>query len=211
MGHKLFQEEASPRAFFAGAGKLFLALLALMVVQQGAFGMPEELEPWHGFLAAGAVVGFWSLAGATRGWYRRAAGTPTVATHRVSRNAGVVGMTLANLEGRVLTSNRMFQEMLGYSEEEICGRVFTEFSPATEKSEGLKRFHNLIEGKCDRYEIDKPYCRKDGRVIWGHLTVSCVRDAQGDPQFAVALLEPFSDHGGRGDAKGSGTSLMARS
>ena len=102
-------------------------------------------------------------------------------------------MALANLEGRLLTTNRTFQEMLGYSEEEIRGRVFTEFSPPGEEADSQERFRALVQGKCDHYEIDKCYCRKDGRVVWGHLTVSCVRDARGEPQFAVGIVEPISE------------------
>ena len=190
MTQESVQEGIAARRFISGAGKLFIALVVIVRVQQWMFGIPENLQPWHAFLAAGLVMGIWALVG----WSGHpVAGARSAKVARVSPNSGVVGMALTNLEGRLLTTNRTFQEMLGYSEEEIRGRVFTEFSPPGEEVYSQDRFSALVQGKCDHYEIDKPYCRKDGQVVWGHLTVSCVRDARGAPQFAVGIVEPIAE------------------
>src|SRR5438045_1126546 len=47
-------------------------------------------------------------------------------------------------------------------------------------------------GDLSEYKMEKRYIRKDGRIIWVHLTVSTVRAASGDPLYIVAFVEDIS-------------------
>jgi two-component system sensor histidine kinase UhpB len=58
---------------------------------------------------------------------------------------------------------------------------------------GIPMFPELASGKHDSYRQEIPFASKDGRTIWGHLLVSLVRDANGQPQFAIAMLEDISE------------------
>jgi PAS domain S-box-containing protein len=106
-------------------------------------------------------------------------------------NAGI-GMALVDMQGHPLKSNPALQRMLGYNEQELSNMVFTEFTHADDRARDLSLYNELAAGKRDSYEIEKRYIRKDGQVIWGHLTVSLVRGVTGRPEYAVGMVEDIT-------------------
>ena len=53
-------------------------------------------------------------------------------------------------------------------------------------------FEELAAGRRDRYQVEKRFVSKDGRVLWGRLHVSLVRGPGGEPDFTVALVEDIT-------------------
>lgn len=52
----------------------------------------------------------------------------------------------------------------------------------------LKTHSRLLEGACDHYRLTKRYRHADGSVIWGDLTVSSVKDPEGQLWGALFQL-----------------------
>lgn len=104
-----------------------------------------------------------------------------------------IGLALVNLQGGPVESNRALQEMLSYSAEELRGMQFSEFTHPEDVDEDLLLFQELMEGKRSNYRMDKRYIRKDGTVIWGHLVVSLIRDAGGNPEIAIGMVQNISE------------------
>ncbi|MBI3795913.1 MAG: PAS domain S-box protein, partial [Deltaproteobacteria bacterium] len=103
-----------------------------------------------------------------------------------------IGIGLSNLEGRLVRSNPALQEMLGYSEEELRGMVFTEFTYPEDREVDWDLFQELMANKREYYQREKRYIRKDGGLIWIRLTVSLIEGARGEPQFAVGMVEDIT-------------------
>ncbi|MHB0868713.1 MAG: sensor histidine kinase [Chloroflexota bacterium] len=104
-----------------------------------------------------------------------------------------LGIALAGTDGRIVGSNSALHEMLGYGEEELRRITLAELihsgdAPADEKPVG-----EFTKGKRDHYEVEKRFLRKDGRPIWGRLTATLVKDAGGNPQTTVAVLEEITE------------------
>lgn len=112
--------------------------------------------------------------------------------HTTFENVGM-GIALLNLDGRPLKSNLAFREMLGYSEEELLGMQFTEFTHPEDRDRDWALSRGLSEGKLNRFEVEKRYVKKDGRVVWGHLTASAVKDIQGRPEYVIAMVQDITD------------------
>jgi PAS domain S-box-containing protein len=104
-----------------------------------------------------------------------------------------IGIALVGADGRPIGSNRALQTMLGFSGEELRRMAFTEFAHPDDVAVDTRLAEELFEGKRDQYRVEKRYCRKDGEVVWGHLTASLVRDAAGRPQFAVGMVENITE------------------
>jgi PAS domain S-box-containing protein len=100
-----------------------------------------------------------------------------------------IGIKLADRDGRIVGCNQAMQEMLGYTAEELQGRSFTEFSHPDDGLADWNYLQELMAGRRDHYQMEKRYLRKDGRLVWGRLTVSLVRDARGNPTFALGMVE----------------------
>lgn len=111
---------------------------------------------------------------------------------RVIFEREAIGVSLTNLEGRLLASNPKLQEMMGYDEAELAGMNFTEFTHPEDIATDLNHFQELVSGKLDSYQMEKRYIRKDGRVVWGYLTVSLIRKTGKLPQLATATIHDIT-------------------
>lgn len=118
-----------------------------------------------------------------------------------------VGISIVGPDGRVIESNLALQQMLGYSDAELRTMTFSDFSYEDDVDEDRRYFAELVGGKRDYYEIEKRYRRRGGTVLWGDLAVSLVRDARGEPQFAIRMVEDVTR---RKQAEEERSRLLAR-
>ena len=82
--------------------------------------------------------------------------------------------------------------MLGYSEEELEGLHFTEYTHPDDLPRELELYGDLLAGKIERYELEKRFIRRDGRVIWAHVVDSVLRDDEGRPLFGLTMVEDIT-------------------
>ena len=104
-----------------------------------------------------------------------------------------IGIALVDMHGHPVESNPALQEMLGYSTLELAQMAFTEFTHPADAQADWDLFTELVEGKRDKYQLDKRFYRKDGEVVWGHLTASLVRNQSGEPKYAIGMAEDISE------------------
>lgn len=104
-----------------------------------------------------------------------------------------IGVALVDMQGHPVRVNRALVRMLGYSAEELAEMVFTEFTHPEDAEADWDLFAELIRGDRDHYQMEKRYFRRDGRLIWGRLTVSLVRGSDGDPSFAIGMVEDVTE------------------
>jgi len=115
------------------------------------------------------------------------------ARFRATFEDAAIGMAVVDMDGRLRESNAALQEILGYSAGELRGTRFVELTHPDDVSTDTRRFQELMTGERDAYRIEKRYICKEGSVIWGRLTGSLVRDAAGEPEFAVGMLEDVTE------------------
>jgi PAS domain S-box-containing protein len=104
-----------------------------------------------------------------------------------------IGMALVNAAGHPFESNRALRQMLGYSAEELRGMPFTQFTHRDDVALDWQLFTELVRGQRNQYQLEKRYYHKDGRVVWGNLTVSLVRDERGAPLFGIGMAEDITE------------------
>ena len=71
--------------------------------------------------------------------------------------------------------------------------AFTEFTHPDDASADWDLFGELVAGDRDHYEMHKRYLHRDGHIVWGRLTVSLIRRADGTPHYAVGMVEDVSE------------------
>jgi PAS domain S-box-containing protein len=111
----------------------------------------------------------------------------------IFENAGA-GMALVDGQGRPLKCNPAFTKMLGFTEEELRSKMFTEFTHPDDIEADWKLYKEVVDGKRDRYGIEKRYIKKDGQVMWGQLIVSRVESKDATPtKYMVAMVEDITE------------------
>lgn len=110
------------------------------------------------------------------------------ARFRAIFEAAPFGIAVADMQGRVLTANAALQSILGWTEDEMRGRVIiTEFGHPEDAGESARKFIELAEGRSERYELEQRFFARDGSVMWAQLAMALVRDGDGKPQFAIGM------------------------
>jgi PAS domain S-box-containing protein len=57
----------------------------------------------------------------------------------------------------------------------------------------LELYRELMRGERNIYTIEKRYLRKDGKVVWGRLSASSIRDDNKHPKYAIAIREKMPE------------------
>ncbi len=106
-------------------------------------------------------------------------------------NNSSIGIALTE-EGDIKRTNEIFQNMLGYTEEELSKLTIKDLSLAEDYPESKVFIEKMNAGELDNFVVNKRYKKKDGSVIWAKTNVNAVRDTNRNIKFQVALIEDIT-------------------
>jgi PAS domain S-box-containing protein len=104
-----------------------------------------------------------------------------------------VGIVYAGLDGRFLRANSKMFEITGYTESELAALTFQDITHPDDLQADLDHLRRLAAGEIPSFGMEKRYRRKDGSVVWVHLTGSAVRDKTGKPRYYVGMIKDIGD------------------
>jgi len=104
-----------------------------------------------------------------------------------------MGITICDLEGKIMVSNPALQRMLGYKEEELMGKAMKVFAHPEDVEKNLDLIQELVAGRRDYFSMEKRYIHKEGCPVWVRLSVALARDREGSPQFVTAMVEDITE------------------
>ena len=108
-------------------------------------------------------------------------------------NTAPQGMALVGPDGRWLEVNAELCRMLGYSREELQALTYQQITHPDDLDADQQNVANLLAGRINAYQMEKRYLDKQGRTLWVLLSVSLVRDGEGQPVHFVSQIQDFSD------------------
>ncbi|MBZ5653628.1 MAG: PAS domain-containing protein, partial [Acidobacteriia bacterium] len=100
---------------------------------------------------------------------------------------------LTDLNGRFLATNPVYQNMLGYTEEELQKLSFLDITHEDYSEPNQALIGELLAGKRRQFQIEKQYRRKNGSLVWVRNSVSVVPGTERVPRFLMALSEDITD------------------
>jgi len=100
---------------------------------------------------------------------------------------------MVNMEGRVLEWNTAFEEMLGYTGDELSELTYKDITPDSwwAIEDKIIREQVLARGYSDLYE--KEYRKKDGTIMPVELRTYLLRDDDGKPAGMYAFMRDIAD------------------
>ena len=105
----------------------------------------------------------------------------------------VIGMSLMSTEGKILEANQSLCNSLGYSKTELIKKTFQELTYPDDLEENLLLLNNLLSGKVRSYSMEKRFFHKKGEIIWAIISVSLVKDQNGNPSHLVSQIEDITE------------------
>ncbi|MFI9611696.1 putative bifunctional diguanylate cyclase/phosphodiesterase [Streptomyces sp. NPDC052023] len=115
------------------------------------------------------------------------------ARFRAVFEGAAIGIGIADLDGNVLEVNGALMRMFGGSEQNVRGRKVQEWTHADDAPQVWRLYEELVRGEREHYHVEKAFYRPDGTVLWTNLTVSLLRDPDGNPQYQLALMEDTTE------------------
>jgi PAS domain S-box-containing protein len=114
------------------------------------------------------------------------------AQFRASFENAAIGIAHVAPDGRWLRVNPALRRTLGYPADQLVAS-FQDITHPDDFAADLPQIELMREGKLDSYNVDKRYLRKDGTIVWGRLTVGCVRKRDGSIDYFVSAIEDISE------------------
>lgn len=104
-----------------------------------------------------------------------------------------IGMCLIDSDGRFLTVNDALCDFFGYPAEELVTKTWQELTYAPDLDVDLAQVHRVLGGEIDSYRLTKRYVHADGRVLVGDLSVSGIRNDNGQFLHFVSQIVDMTE------------------
>ncbi|WP_051568258.1 PAS domain S-box protein [Crocinitomix catalasitica] len=109
-------------------------------------------------------------------------------TFRGSFEYAGIGMAMIGQNGEWLKVNKKLCEIVGYTEEELVELTFQDITHTEDLEKDLTLLNELISGKRDFYQMQKRYIHKSGSIVYIILSVSVVKDLNGNIMNFVSQI-----------------------
>jgi PAS domain S-box-containing protein len=112
---------------------------------------------------------------------------------------GPIGMVLTSRDLKFFSANPAFCKMLGYTAEEMSSKTFLEVTHPAHRDADRENVEKMWRGEIQHYMTEKRYLAKNGDIRWGSLSTSLIRGQDGEPLYALAMVDDITDHKGAED------------
>ncbi|OLP16841.1 hypothetical protein BST81_19290 [Leptolyngbya sp. 'hensonii'] len=113
---------------------------------------------------------------------------------RTTFNEAPIGMLLANIETyRFTRTNRVLQQMLGYTAAELAQISYLDITHPDDREIDTYFIQQSIQGEISRYQLEKRYLTKNGRVLWVNFTATLLHDRDGGRLYGLGMVEDITE------------------
>jgi PAS domain S-box-containing protein len=102
------------------------------------------------------------------------------------------GMNTITFEGHYLQVNPAFCRFIGYSREELSELCVFDLTHPEDQEATRERFDQIKTGPSRAFEYEKRFVRKDGRVVWAHVTSAWLFDEGNRPLYGIGLVQDIT-------------------
>jgi PAS domain S-box-containing protein len=105
----------------------------------------------------------------------------------------LVGVLVSNPKKGITEANERICEMLGYSNKELLELTWEDITHPEDLKKDNELFSKVYSGELERYSLEKKYFKKNRDIINVEISVGCVRNARGTPDYFVAMIQDITD------------------
>ena len=104
------------------------------------------------------------------------------------------GIAIVDHTGKYIMFNKWWLESFGYSREELRSLTNSDLTHPDDQEISKEWFLKIMEGKVDKYRLEKRFLRKDKSVFWGDLSVSAIKDEDNKVVNVVGMVVDITEH-----------------
>lgn len=110
------------------------------------------------------------------------------ARYRRLMDNSAVGMCMVTPQGRYEAVNQALCDILGYDAQTLSSMTWQELTHGETLERDLRLVEDVLAGRRDNYRVTKQYIHAAGHLIWADLSVSALRDANGQVELFVSQV-----------------------
>jgi diguanylate cyclase (GGDEF)-like protein/PAS domain S-box-containing protein len=111
---------------------------------------------------------------------------------RATFEQAAVGIAHVAPDGQWLRVNQKLCDIVAYPRDELLQLNLQRVTHPDDLDRDEALVRRVLTGEIDNYDLEKRYIRKDGREVWVHQTVALVRDASGEAEYFIAVIEDIA-------------------
>jgi diguanylate cyclase (GGDEF)-like protein/PAS domain S-box-containing protein/putative nucleotidyltransferase with HDIG domain len=112
---------------------------------------------------------------------------------RTSFESATIGGAMVAKDGTFIEVNDKACEIWGYAREELLQQKFTDITYKEDVTASIDLVTKLKIGQADNSIMEKRYLRKDGKVIWGLVSVSAIRNEKNEFVYFLAYIQDITE------------------
>lgn len=103
-----------------------------------------------------------------------------------------IGLGVVGLDDRLLRVNPALCDFLGYTEDELLARTVSEITHPDDRELEASNKSTFQDHTQQTFQMEKRYLHADGRILWGQLSVSTLKDDEGNITSFLGQLEDIN-------------------
>ena len=103
-----------------------------------------------------------------------------------------IGIAYVDRDGRFQSFNQCFCTMLGYSPLDLANKTVTDLTHGEDVAAAATETLRLWNGEIEFVDLEKRYLRRDGGVLWVHMTTALVHEENSEPEYSVQFLRDIT-------------------
>ncbi len=107
-------------------------------------------------------------------------------------NSAPFGVVVIKIEGRVISANPFFCDMLNYSEEELKQKKISDITVKEDYIKEQKIIDNISSNYSSSTQIEKRYYTKDNKIVWCKLIFILFSDNE-DNKYGLGFVENITN------------------
>jgi len=104
-----------------------------------------------------------------------------------------IGIGLVTFDGVPVACNRAFEQMLGYTFEELKKIGIASVTHPDDVAREIVLVREVLDGVHDSCQLEKRYIRRDGGILWARLTVSLAPSGADGSPLVIGMIEDITD------------------
>lgn len=158
----------------------------LMAAADTWFAVDEEEQNLFGEMASDFAYALSGIKGEELRRQGEVALRESEAQFRAAFENAPEGMALVGRDRRLIKVNHRLCEILEYTEDEMIGKSFNQFTHPDDRQGGRDRWRELLAGNTAQNRGEKRYLNKNGDVVWVIFSNSSIRDENGEVQYILS-------------------------
>ncbi len=110
----------------------------------------------------------------------------------IYENANIGILEVSVEKRRIEKANPKLCKMFGYERGDLINKDFEVLLHPDYHIKYRKQTEMLLNGEIGSYKEERKYIHKNGKIIWGNVGVSLIKDKENNPLYFIAILEDIT-------------------